>query len=93
MTERALNMKAKKYLELKSEYDALEKQLDKLKAEIQREVGDHVLLETNKYTFKAPFINKDIFNVKVFKVQHPALFNIFNKTIQYRRLTVIEKGA
>lgn len=92
MTERALNMKAKKYLELKAEYDALEKQLDKLKTEIHNEIGDNVLFETNKYTFKMPFINKDIFDVKVFKVQHPTLFNVFNKTIQYRRLTVIEKG-
>lgn len=36
MTERAMNMKAKKYLELKAEYDALEEQLEKLKVDIEK---------------------------------------------------------
>ena len=92
MTERALNMKAKKYLELQAEYKALEEQMNKLKAEMQEEIGDKVIFETNKYTFKLPFINRDCFDTKVFKVQHPDLFNIFNKTIQYRKFSIAEKG-
>jgi predicted phage-related endonuclease len=87
-----MNMKAKKYLELKAEYDALGEQLDKLKSEMQKEMGDNVLFETNKYTFKLPFINRDIINTKAFKEQHPDLFNIFNKTIQYRKFSIAEKG-
>lgn len=93
MTERAMNMKAKKYLELKAEYDALEEQLEKLKAEMKEEIGDAVVYETNKYTFKVPVINKGVFDTTTFKVEHPDLFNIFNKTIQYRKFSVVEKGA
>ena len=93
MTERAINMKAKKYLELKAEYDALEERLEKLKKEMQEEIGDQVVFETSKYTFKVPFINRGNFDTKTFKVKHPDLFNIFNKTITYRTFSVVEKGA
>lgn len=93
MTERAINMKAKKYLELKAEYDALEKRLEKLKKEIQADIGDQTVLETNKYTLQSPFISRGNFDTNTFKAKHPELYNIFNKTITYRTLKVIEKGA
>ena len=92
MTERTMNMKAKKYLELKEIYDSLEKQMEKLKDDMKAEIGDDVVFETNKYTIKVPIISRDNFDTKTFKVQHPDLFNVFNKPIQYRKFNVIAKG-
>lgn len=93
MTERALNMKAKKFLELKAQYDALAEQMEKLKAEMQAEMNDAVELSTNKYIFKWPVINGSKFDTKTFKVKYPDLYNIFNKANPYRKFTVVEKGA
>ena len=92
MTESAMNMKAKKYLELKAEYDALEEQLEKLKEEMQGEMNGAELFETNKYTFKWPVINKINFDTKTFKVKHPDLYNIFTSSNSYRKFSVVAKA-
>ena len=92
MTEKAMNMKAKKYLELKAEYDALEEQLEKLKEEMQGEMNGAELFETNKYTFKWPVINKINFDTKTFKVKHPDLYNIFTSSNSYRKFSVVAKA-
>ena len=93
MTERALNMKAKKYLELQTEIKALTEELDKLKAEMTAEMNEAVEMNTNKYIFKWPVINGSKFDTKTFKVEHPDLYNIFNKANPYRKFSVVEKGA
>lgn len=93
MTERAMNMKAKRYLELKAEIDSLEEQLEKLKEEMQKEINGQELFETNKYQFKWPVINSSKFDAKTFKVKHPDLYNIFNIANPYRKFSVVEKGA
>lgn len=93
MTERAMNMKAKRYLELKAEIDSLEEQLEKLKEEMQKEMNGQELFETNKYQFKWPVINASKFDAKTFKVKHPDLYNIFNIANPYRKFSVVEKGA
>ena len=84
MTERAMNMKAKRFLELQAECKALEEQLDKLKVEMQEEMNEAEIFETNKYTFKWPIINKTTIDTTTFKAQHPDLYRIFSKTNSYR---------
>ena len=93
MTERAINMKAKKYMELKAEIDALEEQLELLKAQIQEEMGEDTELSTNKYVILWPVINSSRFDTKGFKEKYPDLYQIYNKENPYRKFTVKEKGA
>ena len=92
MTERAMNMKAKRFLELQAEYKAIEEQLDKLKAEMQKEMNEAEVYETNKYTFKWPIISKTAMDTTTFKVEHPDLYNIFSKTSSYRKFSVAAKA-
>ena len=93
MIERAINMKAKKYMEIQSEIKELEKQLEKLKVEMTEAMNEDVELATNKYILKWPVINGSRFDTKTFKVEHPDLYNIFNKENPYRKFSVVEKGA
>lgn len=93
MTERSLNMKARRYLALQAECKALEKEMEKLKAEMLEVMGDKELLETEKFILKFPFVNGSRFDTKTFKEKHPDLYNIFNIANPYRKFSVAEKGA
>lgn len=93
MTERSLNMKAKKFIAIQSEIKELEDQLEKIKKEIQNEMGNNEELATEKYTIKWIFVNQSRFDTKAFKVKHPDLYSIFAKDAQQRRFSVAEKGA
>lgn len=93
MTERAINMKAKKFMELQAEIKTLEEQLEKIKKEIQSEMGDIEELNTEKYLIKWIFVNQARFDTKTFKVEHPDLYNIFAKENTQRRFSVAAKEA
>ena len=93
MTERAINMKAKKYMALQAEIKELKEQLEAIQAEIQKEMGNSEELNTEKYLIKWIFVNQSRFDTKTFKVEHPDLYNIFAKDAQQRRFSVAEKGA
>lgn len=93
MTERAIDMKAKKILELEAEAKGLEKQIDKLKGEIQAEMGDREELNTKKYLIKWIFVDSSKFDTKAFKVAHPDLYNIFSKSNSCRRFSVKEANV
>lgn len=93
MTERAINMKAKKFMALQAEIKELEAQLEKIKKEIQSEMGNTEELNTEKYLIKWIFVNQSRFDTKTFKAEHPDLYNIFAKGNTKRIFTVAEKGA
>lgn len=93
MTERAINIKAKKFMALQAEIKELEAQLEKIKKEIQNEMGNTEELNTEKYLIKWIFVNQSKFDTKTFKAEHPDLYNIFAKDNTMRRFTVAEKGA
>ena len=90
MTERAINIKAKRYMELDAEIKELKNQLDKLKAEIQDEMGEKEELSTKKYLIKWTIFSKAQFDTKGFKVAHPDLYNIFASDNTQRRFSVTE---
>ena len=91
MTERAINMKARKYMEIKADIAALEEQLDKLKLQIQEEMGEEEELNTNQFTILWPVINGSNFDTKEFKEKYPELYMIYNKENPYRKFSVKEK--
>lgn len=93
MTERAINMRAKKFMELQAEMAELKAQMEKIKKEIQDEMGMSEELNTEKYLIKWIFVNKAKFDTKTFKVEHPDLYNIFAKDSAERRFTVAAKEA
>ena len=90
MTERMVNMKAKRLMELEAETKELEKEIAKLKSEIQAQMGDDEELSTNKYLIKWTFFSKAYFDTKGFKVAHPDLYNIFATDKKQRRFSVSE---
>ena len=92
MTERAMNMKAKRFLELQEEVKELEEQMEALKAEMQEGMNKAEKYETNKYKFLWPIISKTAMDTKAFKAEHPDLFNIFSKTSSYRKFSVAVKA-
>lgn len=92
MTERAMNMKAKKFLEIQAEIKELEEQLEKIKTEIQNEMNEAEAYETNKYKILWPIILSSKFDTKTFKVEHPDLYNIFSKGSSYRKFSVAVKA-
>lgn len=91
MTERAINMKARKYMELKAEIDTLQEQLEKLKLQIQEEMGEEEELTTNQFTILWPVINGSKFDTKGFKEKYPDLYLIYNKENPYRKFSIKEK--
>ena len=86
-------MRAKKFMALQAEIKELEEQLEKIKKEIQNEMGNTEELNTEKYLIKWIFVSQSRFDTKTFKVQHPDLYNIFAKDSTQRRFSVAEKGA
>lgn len=93
MTERAINLKAKKFLELDAEIKELKKQQDKIKKDIQTEMGESEELATEKFLIRWTSFTKSIFDTKMFKAERPDLFNIFSKQSNERRFSVAVKEA
>ncbi len=90
MTDKTINMKAKRLMELEAQNKELEAQIDKIKSEIQAQMGNSEELTTNKYQIKWTFFSKVQFDTKGFKVAHPDLYNIFAKDKEQRRFSVTE---
>lgn len=90
MTERNIDMRAKKIMELDVQIKELKEQQDKLKAEIQEVMGDEEVLTTKRYIINWPHFCKQIFDAKGFKEIHPDLYNIFAKDNEQRRFSVKE---
>ena len=90
MTERSINMKAKRLMELEAEAKLLGYRIDELKKEIQTEMGEQEELKTNHYLIKWTLFSQASFDTKGFKVAHPDLYNVFAKDKQMRRFSVKE---
>ena len=88
MTERSINMRAKKLLELEVEAKELESRIEKLKKEIQTEMGERTELKTNTYLIRWTSFSQAFFDTKGFKVARPDLYNIFAKDKPMRRFSV-----
>lgn len=90
MTERIINLKAKRIMELSEQIDALTAEQNKLKADIQGVMGESEELSTKNYVIKWIHICKQNFDTKAFKVAHPDLYNVFAKESNQRRFSVKE---
>lgn len=90
MTDKTIDTKVKRILELDEQIKMLEEQRDKLKGEVQYVMGDNEELKTKKYIITWIHIAKQGFDTKRFKELHPDLYNIFAKVTQQRRFNIKE---
>ena len=90
MTDRTIDAKAKRILELDERIKELQEQSDKLKEALQAEMGESEQLMTKKYVINWIHICQQKFDTKRFKTKHPDLYNIFAKDSNSRRFSVKE---
>ena len=91
MTERSINLRAAKLLQLEAEAKELGNRIKKLKEEIQKEMGDETEISTNKYLIKWILVNQSRFDTTGFKAEHPDLYNIWTKDAPQKKFSVAEK--
>lgn len=93
LTDRQIDNRAKKIKALEAEKKALEEAINALKEELKYFFDYAGLTETETTGYKIIF--KDIestrFDTKTFKKEHKNLYDKYNKTIGYKRLTISEK--
>lgn len=90
MTDKTIDAKVKKILELGEQIKELEKEQDKLKGDIQAVMGDSEELVTKKYIITWVKFVSQKFDSKKFKEQHPDMYNIFAKASEARRFNIKE---
>lgn len=91
MTAKAIEYRARKLQELEAQKKVLEEQIDKVKAEIQEEMGQQEEMEAGKYLIKWIFINTSRFDTKTFKESYPELYRAYSKANSSRRFSVVSK--
>jgi len=90
MTDRTIDAKVKKILELNEQIKILEAEQDKLKGDIQEAMGEAEELKTKKYIITWTKYISQKFDSKKFKEQHPDMYNIFAKASESRRFNIKE---
>ena len=91
MTERAINYRLKKLMELEAQKKELEKQIENIKSSIQTEMGQNEVLETPKYLVKYTFVVSNRFDSKTFQEDYPNMYDEYTKKIKYRRFSFSER--
>lgn len=91
MTQRAIDYRAKKLQDLEAQKKAIENQIEEIRAEIQKDMGESEQLETTKYLIKWIFVNGSRFDTKRFKENNPEMYNAYSKENISRRFTVTSK--
>lgn len=90
MTDRSIDNRARKIMELDGQIKALQMEMDKLKGEIQEVMGEQEELTTKNFIIKWVHVCQQRFDTKEFKEVHPDLYNIFAKDNNSRRFSVKE---
>ena len=88
MTERAINYRLNKLMELEAQKKELEKQIEDIKSSIQTEMGQNEVLETPKYLVRYTFVVSTRFDSKTFQKDHPKMYDKYAKESNYRRFSV-----
>lgn len=91
MTERTINTRLKKLIELEAQKKALERQIEDIKSSIQSEMGQNEELETPKYLVRYTFVVSKRFDSKTFQKDHPKMYDQYRTESSYRRFSVNEK--
>lgn len=87
MTDRQLDNRIRKLIELEAEKKELEKAIDAIKAGIQESMQDAETRETANFTVRYTFVTTSRFDSKRFKEKHPALYDRFTKQTETRRFS------
>lgn len=90
MTDRTIDAKVKKILELNEQIKILEAEQAKLKGDIQEAMGETEELKTKKYIITWTKYISQKFDSKKFKEQHPDMYNIFAKATEARKFNIKE---
>lgn len=89
MNKRTLQAKIKKYAELSNQIAELTKQKDSLKAELKEYMINQSLdtLTTKEYKIKYSTYERINFNSKIFKEEHPRMYDRYIYTTYTDKLT------
>lgn len=90
MSEKQIINRVKKLRELENQKDSLEKQIGKIKAEIQADMQDTEELRAGSYLVRWTFTTSNRFNTAAFKKAYTDLYEQFKKPSATRRFSVTE---
>ena len=91
MGERALENRVNKLRELEAQKEALEAQIDKVKAEIKKDMETKGVdeIKTNSFTIRWKEIASNKFDSTSFKKQYAEMYKLFTKKTVSKRFTIV----
>lgn len=90
MTDRTIDAKVRKILELDEQIKVLSEEQDKLKDDIKAVMGETEEMKTKKYIITWVKYVTQRFDSKKFKELHPDMYNVFAKESESRKFNIKE---
>lgn len=91
LTDRQINNRMTKLMELEAEIKELEALQDAIKDEIKAHMGDLEHIETDKFKVNYTNVTSERFDSKTFKAEHEEMYKQYAKKTETRRFTYKDK--
>lgn len=91
MTDRTLNQKMKQLEKLEAEKKALEKEIEKLKESVQKEMGEETELTTGSWIIRWTVVVQNRLDSKALRADMPELYNKYCRESESRRFSYSAK--
>ena len=89
MTERMIVNRVNKLQALEAQKAELEQQIEAIKDEIKKEMGEAERLEAGSHVIRWSVVVSSRFDGKAFKQDHPEMYALYAKQTQARRFSVV----
>lgn len=90
MTNKKLNNRLQKLLELEAQKKELDRKISAIKSEIKTDMGDEIEVKTDKFIVKNTPYNSNHFDSNSFRVNHERLYQKFVTVTQTTRFSYKE---
>jgi predicted phage-related endonuclease len=91
MTERQIDLRIRRIIELKVAKKDLEREIERLQNEIKADMGDEQTLETNKFFIRNTQYEQRRVDSQKLKTEHPRIFLECSGVVQSSRFSYVEK--
>jgi len=91
MTERQIDLRIRRVIELKIAKKELEAEIERLQAEIKTSMGDDETLETGKYFIRNTEFERRTVDSQKLKTEHPRIYLECSAVSLCRRFSYVEK--